>query len=107
MSALRRVMVMEAPYIPMPMNDGDRHAATNVDRSESVAVWPAALAAAKCAPRIELACDARGSDGASAITVDTNSPIAASGWVLDHCLAPGWLGLGLASIVSPATCAHT
>src|SRR3954465_15093273 len=107
MSSLRREVSMAAPYIPMPMNDGDRHAATNVDFSASEAVWPACIAAWKCDVRIELACAARGSDDVSAMTVDTNSAIAASGFALDHALAPGWLALGLASIVSAATCAHT
>ena len=43
----------------MPMNDGDRHAATNVDFNESEAVWPACIAAWKCDVRIDLACAAR------------------------------------------------
>src|SRR5215467_13754687 len=91
----------------MPMNDGDRHAATNVDFSESEAVWPACIAAWKCDVSSVLACAARGSDAVSAITVATNSPIAASGCVLDHNLAPGWFALGLASIVRLATWMHT
>src|ERR1044071_7527645 len=91
----------------MPMNDGDGPAATTVDFSESVAVCPACIAAWKCEVRIVLACAARGSDGVSAITVLTNSPIAASDCALAHCLAPGCFGLGLGAIVRVAACVHT
>src|SRR3954452_9447196 len=60
-----------SPYIPMPMNDGDRHAATNVDRSESFAVAPDCMADVKCDVRMVLACAARASDDGSAMSVDT------------------------------------
>ena len=89
------------------MNDGDRHAATNVDLSESVADWHDCIAAWKCDVRIALAEGARGSDAGSAMMRLTNSAIAASGCALYHCLAPGWALLGVASIVNPATWAHT
>ena len=84
----------------MPINDGDRHAATNVDLRASVGVAPACTAAAWCCVRIEVACAARGSEGVIAITSETNSAIAASGCALDHCFAPGWLAFGFASIVA-------
>src|SRR3954464_11108338 len=103
MSTLRREVSMAAPYIPMPMNDGDRHAAMNVDFSESEAVWPACIAAWKCEKRIDWACAARGSDGVSASDAATNSAIAASVCALDHALAPGWFGFALPSILNSAT----
>src|SRR5689334_6609850 len=91
----------------MPMNDGDRHAATNVERRESFAVAPDATAPWKCEVRIWLACAARGSDGGIASNSATKSATAVSGCVLDHFLAFGCAALGAASITSAATAAHT
>src|SRR5689334_729561 len=91
----------------MPMNDGDRHAATKVDRSESFAVAPDCMAEVKCDVRMVLACAARASEGGNAMMVDTKSAIAASGCVLDHCLAPGTTALAAGSITIAATRPHT
>src|SRR3954469_4954660 len=87
----------------MPMDDGARHAATNVDLSASDADAPCCLAASKCARRIVLAGAVRASFDVSAITVETKSAIAASGCDDDHFFAFGCCALALASMTMPAT----
>ena len=71
----------------------------NVDFRESGADAPDCIAAWKCAWRTRVAGAERESDGGSAMTIETKSSMAASGWVLDHATAPG---LGLATSMTRA-----
>ena len=74
------------------MEEGARHATTNVDFSASEALTPLCTAAAKCASSAVTEGADRGSEGVSAMMVCTKSATAACGSVLTQCFAVGVSG---------------